>query len=70
MSNLNNEDNFSDNDFVGLKKEDAFKLCEQRGLRHRVTSENGKSFIITMDYRLGRVNFHIDNNIVLSTSRG
>lgn len=67
---MNRLNTMSDNDFIGMSKEDAFKLCEQRGLIHRVTMENGQAFIVTMDYRMNRVNFHIDNNVVVSQKRG
>lgn len=72
MNTLNRERNvnFSDNDFVGMQKEDALKLCAERGLKARVTMENGQSFIVTMDYRMDRVNFHINNNVIVSQKRG
>ena len=62
--------NNSDNDFLGLSKEQALSLCAQRGLKGRITMENGQSFIVTMDYRMDRINFHIDNDVVVSQKRG
>lgn len=68
--NRNTIQNSSDNDFVGLQKEQALELCSQRGLKARVTRNNGESFIVTMDYRMDRINFHIENNVVVSQKRG
>ena len=59
-----------DNDFIGLTKDEDLNLCKERNLRSRITMENGQSFIVTMDYRLDRINFHIENNIVVSQKRG
>lgn len=65
-----NRENNLDNDFIGLTKDEALNLCKERNLRSRITMENGQSFIVTMDYRLDRINFHIENNIVVNQKRG
>ena len=68
--NRNTIQNSSDNDFVGMPKEQALEICSQRGLSARITRDNGQSFIVTMDYRMDRINFHIENNVVVSQKRG
>lgn len=60
----------SDNDFIGLTKDEAFKLCEQLGLKYRVIMEDDEPFIVTMDFKFDRINFHIQNNLVVSQKRG
>lgn len=60
----------SDNDFIGLTKNEAFKLCEQRGLKYRVIMEDDEPFIVTMDLKFDRINFHVQNNLVISQKRG
>ena len=65
-----NRENNLDNDFIGLTKDEDLNLCKERNLRSRITMENGQSFIVTMDYRLDRINFHIENNIVVNQKRG
>lgn len=70
MNSRYNIEEMGDEDFIGMEKKDAMALCEKRGLKGRVTAEDGEAFIVTLDYRLDRVNFHIQNNIVISCKRG
>lgn len=70
MNIRDNIQEMGDEDFVGMTKQDAKALCEKRGLKARITSEDGEFFIVTMDYRLDRVNFAINNNIVVGCKRG
>lgn len=70
MNDRYNIQEMGDEDFIGMEKKDAMAHCEKRGLKGRVTSEDGEAFAVTMDYRLNRVNFIINNNIVISCKRG
>lgn len=70
MNTRYNIEQIGDEDFIGMQKEEAKALCEKRGLRFRVTSEDGEFFAVTMDYRTDRVNVSVENNVVLSCKRG
>lgn len=60
----------TDADFKGKKTEEAGALAESRGLKWRVTEKDGESLPATMDYREDRVNFGVENGIVVKVSRG
>lgn len=71
--NNNNNDTlmyFRNDDYIGMEKTQAFKLCASRGLGYRVVQENGVSFMVTMDIRMDRLNFNIDNDVVVSFHMG
>lgn len=70
MNTRYNIQEMGDEDFIGMQKEAANALCEKRGLRFRVTSEDGEFFAVTMDYRTDRVNVSIEKNVVLGCNRG
>lgn len=49
---------------VGLTENDASAWCEEARLTTRVTARDGQRFVVTMDYRLDRVNLVIDDGVV------
>lgn len=59
-----------DTAFVGMKLGDAEKLAEERGLKHRVVERDGKPLPATKDYRPDRINFSVEKDVVVKTSRG
>lgn len=55
---------------IGMEKQAAIDLIKARGLKSRIRSEDGKSFIGTCDYRLDRINLHIQDGKVIKASKG
>lgn len=55
---------------VGMTKEAATAKMEGSGFRVRVTSEDGKSFIGTRDFRTDRVNLVVVGGKVVRASVG
>lgn len=74
MNTLNRDSNIvasdNNNEFLGLEKDKAIALCLSQGFTYRVEYEDGEYFIVTMDLRIDRVNFSIENNIVISSHIG
>jgi hypothetical protein len=44
---------------VGKTVEEARRIAEEKGYRFRITVEDGKSHIVTADYRTDRVNVEV-----------
>lgn len=57
-------------ELIGLTKDEAIRKIEDVGFRHRITNENGKSFIVTMDLRVNRINLRIENGKVVAADIG
>ena len=57
-------------DCLGKTKEQAIDLIEQLGYRWRMSMEDGKAYILTMDYCTGRINLIVENGIVVRTEVG
>lgn len=55
---------------VGLTEEEAVAKITDSGMRVRVRSKDGESFMGTCDYRMDRVNLHIENGKVTKASIG
>lgn len=55
---------------IGMEKQAAIDLIKSQGLKARVRSEDGQSFVGTMDYRLDRINLHIQDGKVVKASKG
>ncbi len=64
------EPNFTASDYYGRTRASAESLAISRGLTPRVTRIDDEFFPGTMDYRLDRVNFEIDNGVVTKASLG
>jgi len=59
-----------DSDFIGLTPEQGEALAKRRGLPWRVTSRDGESLPVTMDYLPERVNFEVVDGAIVSVRRG
>ena len=59
-----------DEEVIGMEKQAAIDLIKGQGLKARVRSEDGESFMGTCDYRMDRINLHITEGKVTSVSRG
>lgn len=57
-------------DVIGMEKQAAIDLIKGRGLKARVRSEDGQSFMGTADYRRDRINLHIQDGKVVKASVG
>lgn len=52
-------------DYIGLTVEEAQELAEQQGTSFRVVEQDGQALPATMDWRPGRINASVENNIVI-----
>lgn len=55
---------------IGLSKEAAVSTLEEMEMPYRIISEDGNYYVLTMDYRPGRINLTIINGVVTSTRFG
>lgn len=56
---------------LGKSESEAIKIIEDAGFLSRLVGRDGKSFIITMDYRPGeRVNLVIISGVVVEANPG
>lgn len=59
-----------DDRYLGLTKEEAAALATKEGRRHRISMEDGKVMMGTMDFRPERLNFVIAAGKVTRVTRG
>ena len=60
------EDDFRTHpDILGSNVQQASFIVDQLGLDSRVTCRDGEFLPATMDYRIGRHNFHVEKDIVV-----
>lgn len=57
-------------DIVGLVEDEARKAAAEEGFTVRITRRDGESFVVTRDLRADRVNFNIENGVVVCASVG
>lgn len=57
-------------EFIGKTKEEIITFCEGRGIPVRVTNEDGKAYIVTSDFKPGRWNLTVKDNLVTSINLG
>ncbi|MDA7881882.1 hypothetical protein N9A94_06215 [Akkermansiaceae bacterium] len=60
----------SHSNYLGLTKEDALAQAREDDYACRVIKENGRSFPVTMDHNPDRINFVIENGIVVKVTEG
>lgn len=70
MGNLKNFGMITEKEYCGKTLEEATKLAETNGFITRIVENNGNSFILTMDYKSDRINFRVNNNIVIGAHGG
>lgn len=66
----NDDSNYEVEDIIGMTLEDAYVHAKKGGFDYRIVQKDGVSFIITCDYRLDRMNFVVENDIVVECSFG
>lgn len=58
-------------DFVGMMEDDATVEAYNEGFDVvRITRRDGQSFVVTRDYRTDRINFNVEQNVVVAASVG
>lgn len=60
----------NDQDFIGLDIQDALESCQAHGIDCRIECEDDEHYALTMDYRLDRLNFTIEDRKVIFVYRG
>lgn len=61
-------DNFDTARLIGLSEEDARLLCEHYNNRMRVTSKDNMPRMLTMEFRMDRVNVSVRDGKVVGVS--
>ena len=56
--------------YVGLLLSEAKALAAADGVTFRILRNDDQTFVGTMDYRTDRLNFHVDDGIVTSCTKG
>jgi hypothetical protein len=59
MSYLRNGGIYSKEEYVGKTIDEARKYAEEGGFITRIVEEDGKSFMVTMDFKTERLNFRV-----------
>lgn len=59
-----------DQEIIGMEVDEAIETIEGAGLKARIAMEDGQPFMLTMDYRMDRINLDIQNGKVIGTHRG
>jgi hypothetical protein len=57
-------------EYIGKTLTEATAYAKSGGFTTRVTENNGQSFILTMDFRSDRLNFRVNNDIVIGVYGG
>jgi hypothetical protein len=55
---------------IGLHIDDAIDYCDKNSIDHSVVMADGRSYVITLDFRFDRVNFETNNSVVTYISFG
>jgi len=57
-------------DLIGRSEEEVKNILTKREINFRISSRDGSYYILTQDYRINRLNLHIENGIVIKITRG
>jgi hypothetical protein len=63
------EDKFLDS-LINLTEEEATNKVNENGYYVRVTQRDGREYMITCDFTLNRINFHIENGLITKATTG
>lgn len=58
------------NEMFLMNYKSAIEICEKNGFTTRVISKNGVDYIVTCDFNPKRVNFVIENDVVIKCDIG
>ena len=70
MSRLRNGGLITQSEYKGKTLEEATKYANDGGFTTRVVEEDGKPFMLTMDFRSDRLNFRVLNGFVIEAYGG
>lgn len=70
MSYLRNNGVISKEEYVGKTIDEAKRYAEEGGFITRIVEEDGKSFILTMDFLTNRLNFRVRGGYVTDVYGG
>lgn len=57
-------------ELTGLSETDAAAVAAEKGLTVRIVARDGEHYMVTMDYRIDRVNFTVENGVVVEANVG
>jgi len=57
-------------EYIGKSVADAAEKAKNDGFVVRIVEENGKSFMVTADYKTNRINFRVNNGKVIGVHGG
>ena len=52
-------------DFIGLTLEEGIEKANKMNYSYRIVREDGDYYFLTQDIREDRINFDLDNNIIV-----
>jgi hypothetical protein len=55
---------------INLTEEEATNKVKENGYYVRITRRDDKDYMITCDFTLNRVNFHIENGLITKATTG
>ena len=59
-----------DNDILGLLEEDAIMVLNSFSVPYRIVCRDTERYIVTMDFRVERLNLTLENGVVTRVTRG
>lgn len=68
--NIDWMDDFIKNHIIGKTLEEAYSSTKKHSLDSRVVFEDGEYYIVTCDLNFDRLNFYIENGIVVNANVG
>lgn len=57
-------------EYEGLALEEATEKAKSRGFTVRIVEQDGKAFMLTMDFINNRINFRVRNGLILEAYAG
>lgn len=60
----------TEKDYLGKELEVATKFAEEGGFTVRIVENNGKTEMVTMEFRQDRINFRVARNIIIGVYGG
>ncbi len=63
------EEQFLDS-LINLTEEEATNKVKENGYHVRITRRDGREYMITCDFTINRVNFHIENGLITKATTG
>jgi hypothetical protein len=55
---------------VGMSEEDAIKMIESHEMVARVVSRDGENFTVTAEFKMGRINLDVIDELITAANAG